>query len=237
MWEMKGEISSLSENNPTRCNFFQLAPSFRVNNEVMKTLRHSLLLIAIALAATSCYWHSPQTIIGSGPLETMDVRVGDFSGVAVTGQCNVHIFIGEETSVVFTAQSQILDFMTYNVKSGVLEIGFRNGYNVKSDREISADITVPSLDYIGITGAGNFEAAGAPQPYLAIHITGSGDVDAMGMEVEDCHISITGAGNCMVNATRSLHVDISGVGNVTYNGNPDVDMDVSGVGNVNRMNP
>jgi len=203
----------------------------------MKTFRHALLFALTTLTVTGCYWHNTQTVIGSGPLETMDVRTGDFTGVTVTGQCNVTIGNGDESAVSVSAESQILDVMTFEVRGGVLEIGFRNGMNVKPGKEISADIVVPSLDYIGITGAGNFDVSGDPQPFLAIDITGSGDVDAMALEVRDCRISITGAGNCRVNATRNLEVVISGVGNVSYSGDPDVDMDVSGVGNVNRLAP
>jgi len=201
----------------------------------MKNIRLLIIFAASGLLATSCYWQQPHTVIGTGPVESMDVNVPVFTGVTVEGQCNVTITTGTEQSVTLLAQSQVLDVMSWEVRGGVLEIGFRRGYNVNPGKDISAEIVVNEMDYISITGAGSFVASGDPQPYLSVYITGSGNVDAAGLEVEDCQVSITGAGNCRVYATRSLNVDISGVGTVFYRGNPDVDYKVSGVGNVSPL--
>jgi hypothetical protein len=198
----------------------------------MKAQTFILIPVLSLLLTTSCFWQFNETVVGKGDVESMDVSVAEFSGVTVTGTCNVDIVIGEEQKVELRAQPEILDVMTYEVKSGILHIGFRRDVNVNTDREIAADIVIPSLNHISVTGAGNFTVSGESQPSLDIHITGTGDVDALNMSVDDCWIVINGAGNCEVTVNDNLDVDISGVGNVYYRGNPSLSSDISGVGNV-----
>jgi hypothetical protein len=155
--------------------------------------------------------------------------------VSVTGECNVDILIGESQHVELSAQPEILDVMTCEVRDKILQIGFKKGTNVNSTREISADIVLPKVSYTAITGAGQFRLEGSPQDYLHIYITGAGDVKAFDMEVDDCLIQITGTGNCEVNVRNSLEVQVSGVGNIFYKGSPTLTSDISGVGNVTAV--
>ncbi len=192
--------------------------------------------IALALLAwiliAGCDGVGNQTIYGSGAVESMEVELPAFEGVSVTGTCNVEIEIGEPQAVEFYAQSEVLEVMTSKVNNGVLEIGFKNGYSVNTSEEIRAEITIPSVNYAGITGAADFEFSGAQQDVLDIYISGAGNVDAYDMPVNECTIRISGTGNCEVHVIDHLDVSISGVGNIWYRGNPTVDTDVSGVGNI-----
>ncbi len=197
----------------------------------MKSFSTIAFVILSFLWVTSCDWTN-QNVVGTGDVESMEVSVSEFSGVTVTGTCDVNIRTGENQHVELRAQSQILDVMTYEVRNGILNIGFRPDVNVNTEKEISADIVVASFDYVGITGAGDFEICGDPQPALDIYITGTGNVEALDMEVDACTIRVIGAGNCKVNVTGSLDVQISGVGNIFYRGTPGLSTDISGVGNV-----
>lgn len=196
---------------------------------MMKNIALGLLL---GIVITGCDGVGNQTIYGSGAVESMEVEVADFEGVSVTGTCNVEIEIGDVQSLEFYAQSEVLDVLTYQVSNGILEIGFKNGYNVNTSEEIRAEITIPSVNYAGITGAADFEFSGAQQDELDIYISGAGNIDGFDMPVNNCNIRISGTGNCEVHVIDHLDVSISGVGNIWYRGNPTVDTDVSGVGNI-----
>lgn len=195
-------------------------------------MKYFALVLFLGIVLSGCDGVGNQTINGSGAVESMEVEVPAFEGVTVTGTCNVDIEIGELQSVEFYAQPEVLDVLTYRVRDGILEIGFKDGYTVHTSEEIRAEITVPSLNYAGITGAADFEFAGAQQDVLDIYITGAGNVDAFDMQVKDCSIRISGTGNCEVHVIEHLDVSISGVGNIWYRGNPTVDTDISGVGNI-----
>jgi len=196
----------------------------------------AIVLIA-GLLVSACDGVGNQTIHGTGDVESMELEVAAFEGVNVTGTCNVDIHIGETQDVEFYAQSEVLDVMTYTVSDGILEIGFKKGYSVNTNEEIRAEITIPSLNFIGVTGAGDYELSGELQDVLDIYITGVGDIEAYDMQVNDCNIRISGTGNCHVHVNTMLDIMISGVGNIWYRGNPTVNTDVSGVGNVTPENP
>jgi hypothetical protein len=198
----------------------------------MKAVRIISLFLVTSSLATSCYWYGSRTVVGSGDVESMEVSVEAFSGVSVTGACDVNIQIGENQEVWLQAQPQILDVMTYRVSSGILHIGFKPDVSVNTKKDITADIVIPALDYISVTGAGDFHLSGPSQPLLDIDITGTGNVNAYGMEVEDCTVRISGAGNCELHVSNTLDVQISGVGTVFYKGNPELNTEVSGVGNI-----
>ena len=202
----------------------------------MKTIKILSISILSVLLIASCDWYAPQTVIGSGDLESMEVMVSEFNGVSVTGQCNVDIQIGETQFVEISAQPQILDVMSYEVKNGILEIGFKHGYTVNSHKDISANIVIPELSYIAVTGAGDFKLNGEKQEFLDIYITGAGNVNAFGMEADNCGIEISGSGNCEVAVTSSLDVHVSGVGNIFYKGTPALSSEISGLGNVTAVN-
>ena len=153
--------------------------------KIMKTTYKFLSLsFIIVLFISSCDWYGDNHVVGSGDVETMEVSLSEFSGVSVTGTCNVDIHIGDEQKVELIAQSEILDVMTYEVKDHVLYIGFKNGTTIKNSKEISAEIVIPSVSYIAVTGAGDFMLDGSRQESLDIYITGTGDINAFDMEVK-----------------------------------------------------
>ena len=198
----------------------------------MKRINSIALALLTGIALSGCDWQGNQTIIGTGDVESMDVQLPGFEGVGIEGTCNVEILIGEPQSVTFYAQPEILEVLTYKVKNGILQIGFKPDCSVNTSEEISARIVIPSLSFAAVTGAGDFILSGDRQALLDIHITGTGNLKAFEMEVKECNIRISGAGNCEVNVIDNLDVKISGMGNVWYKGSPSLTTDVSGVGNV-----
>jgi len=198
-------------------------------------MKRSIYISAILLAGFvlfSCEGIGNKTIVGSGPVESMEVELQAFKGVNVTGRCNVDIEIGESRTVTFYAQSEILDILTYEVDNETLEIGFKKGYSINSSKEILAEITVPVLEFAGVTGAGDYVLSGAQQERLDIFVTGVGNVSAYDMPVNTCNIRISGTSSCQVHVNELLDVVISGVGDILYRGDPDVNSQISGVGNV-----
>ena len=198
----------------------------------MKNFGIITIFVSAILILSGCDFHNSRTVIGTGDVRSMEVQVPEFNGVTVIGSCNVDIRIGEPQFVELSAQQEVLDVMTYKVVGSVLEISFDPDYNVNSTKEISADITIPAISYIAVTGSGDFELSGDKQENLDIHITGAGDVVAYEMEVDNCTINISGTGNCKVWVNHILDVDISGVGMIYVKGDPTITSSISGVGTI-----
>jgi len=202
----------------------------------MNTIRYISMMIIAGFLITACDSHCFRTVVGTGDVVSMEIQVPAFTGVSVTGTCNVDIETGEPQEVELSAQQEVLDVMTYEVKGGILHIGFDPDYSVNTNKEISADIVIPAVSSIAVTGVGDFDLSGSKQASLDINITGTGNVDAFDMEVDDCTIRISGTGNCEVRVNNSLDIIVSGVGNVFYKGNPEITSSISGVGNVTDVN-
>lgn len=198
----------------------------------MQTLRLLITISFISATFSACDLHGPKTVVGSGPVETEEIPVSGFTGISVTGKCNVDITIGDEFHVEYHAQQQVLNVMTAEVRSAILNIGFNPDYNVNTNEEIAASIVLPAINFVGLSGAGGFVLNGEKQAKLDIQISGTGDVYAFDMEVDECTIGISGVGNCEVNVLEKLQVMVSGVGNIFYKGSPDISSDISGVGNI-----
>ena len=201
----------------------------------MKTNSAIFGILFLAIGITSCTNYHSSNVVGSGDVVSMEVEPGSFTGVSVTGECNVNIQIGEAEPVTLSAQQQVLDVMTYVVKNNILQIGFKQGVSVNTDKEIRADIVIPEASYVAVTGAGDFHLEGSDQESLDIYITGAGNVSAFDMKVDDCQIRISGTDNCEVSVEKSLYVQVSGVGNVFYKGSPSLSSDISGVGNISAV--
>ena len=201
----------------------------------MKTNITFFGILFFIMGITSCNNYNSSDVVGSGDVVSMEVEVGEFTGVSVTGKCNVNILIGEAEPVVISAQQQVLDVMTYEVKNDILQIGFKQGVSVNTNKEIRADIVIPEASYVAVTGAGDFHLEGTGQERLDIYITGAGKVSAFDMEIDDCTIRISGSGNCEVSVVENLSVQISGVGDIFYKGNPTLTSDISGVGNITAV--
>jgi hypothetical protein len=148
------------------------------------------------------------------------------------GVTNVYLTIGTPQSVILRAQKEILDLMTYNVANNELILSFKENSSFTTSKEISAVITVPSLNKITSAGTGNFKLSGAKQNELSITIIGTGNVEAYDLEVDNCNISITGTGNCRVRVNSILNATLTGTGNLYYKGNPSISATTVGTGSI-----
>lgn len=194
-----------------------------------------IMIPMIGFIMAGCEKDDLVTIVGSGEVVSIEKELPVINGITVNGTCNVEIEIGTVQFVEFFAQSEILDVLSYEVKRGILYIGFQPGYSVETSKEISAHIVLPSVSFLSITGAGSFNLSGAQQDNLDIDISGSGNVKALEMEVKECAIQISGAGDCEVNVINKLDVTITGAGNVTYLGSPSLTTEIIGTGNVTAI--
>lgn len=203
----------------------------------MKSRIIVVMIIATMLIINSCDNQNIETVSGTGDVLTMEVDVPVFDGININGTCDVEIMIGDTQSVEFYAQSEIIEVLDYEVKNQILSIGFKPNYTIVTNKSITAQIVVPSVSSLAISGKGNFKLIGPKQEMLDIRITGSGDVKAFDMEVNNSTISISGVGNCEINAVKNLDVTISGIGTVLYLGNPKRSINITGEGAVTPFTP
>ena len=195
------------------------------------------ILITAVILMGGCDVFSPnETVEGTGPLVSRDISVSAFTKIASSGIANVNIVESDSQAVTFTAQSEILDVMTYKVTSGTLILSFEEDTNIKTSKDITIDIQGPEIDYIDAEGTGDWTLAGSLKENFYIGLTGTGDVHAYDQEITNCEINSTGTGSIWIRVADQLDIELTGTGNVYYKGRPIIDADITGTGNLISQN-
>ena len=199
----------------------------------------NMILIALVLSSFlgSCGIFEPnERIVGTGPVVSATIEVGSFSKVESIGTADVNIIEADSQVVTFSAQSEILEVMTYEVSNGTLILDFEDNVNIKTSKDITIDIEVPRIEAIFAEGTGDWHLTGSLQDDLTIDITGTGDVHAYNQPLTNCDVSSTGTGSAWVHVDNQLDVDLTGTGDVHYKGRPAINVDISGVGKLINEN-
>jgi hypothetical protein len=186
---------------------------------------------------------------GSGVPATQSRDLAAFSSVDLAGSNNVVIRIGEQQSVVVTADDNVVDRITTEVRSDQLVIANTPGsFTTKSPT--SVEVTVPTLDALTLSGSGNIVLEGIAAESLEVTLPGSGTLTGSGtatrldvtvdgsgtvqfteLVAKDVRAAVGGSGSIFVTATESLDAAVSGSGAILYAGNPqDVTKSVTGMG-------
>ncbi len=188
---------------------------------------------------------------GSGISATQTRALGEFHAIRLEGSCDVQATVGGTQSIQITADDNLIDDLTTEVKDGVLVIGTRPGKNLWFRVDTHATISVPRLDGMhiegsgdvtitgvgaedfkaGIEGSGSMRVAGKATK-LSLAIEGSGDADLSALECQDVSVSIDGSGDARVRCSGNLSASVSGSGDIDYIGSPHTSISISGSGEV-----
>ena len=199
------------------------------------------------MSINSC---NPNAIHGSGIAKTESRAMASFSKIDLAGSPDVEVAIGPAASVAVTADDNILSIIETTVEGDTLRIESKGSYNTSLG--VKVKITVPTLDGVSVSGAGDIHVTGLKAgemeagvtgsgdvtlngvvDRLRAHITGSGDLRAGELGAKDVRVTVTGSGDATVHATEELDASVTGSGDVRYSGNPpQVRKNVTGSGDI-----
>jgi hypothetical protein len=205
------------------------------------------LFAATLFILASC---SKDRITGEGAVTTEDRNVSNFTKVSTNGSTDVHIVKGTSFSVQVKGYSNLLPYFETKLHNNTLEVGYRNGTNVRNDN-LEVFVTMPAFDGANISGSANIDVKGAftsnvvdasisgsgnidiesgTSQVFDIDISGSGNVRAFGLTADRAEVSLSGSGTAEVKAVTHLKANIAGSGNIYYKGLPAIESSVSGSG-------
>jgi putative autotransporter adhesin-like protein len=218
-------------------------------------LAHSVyrdVMQAIASGCSNCVQvnNGGPMIKGSGNITTQNRTVPPFTSIRLESPADVVIDRTGTQSVSVSADDNLVDFFTSEVKDGTLYLGVANDKSFQA-RSVAYRITVADLRAIEVRGSGDVEADHLDGPVLSVSImgsgdmrlagrtddftlsiSGSGDIDAANLNAKRAKAVIRGSGDATVNASEALDVQISGSGDLHYVGSPKLTQDVRGSGSV-----
>jgi hypothetical protein len=214
-------------------------------------------ILALILAAVLLAWvvtrdgsESSTVVAGSGVAASETREVAPFSAVELAGANDVTIRVGGDQRVVVSADDNLIELVTTDVRGDVLVIDSSGSFDAVTP--MGVEITVPTLDDVSLSGSGAIVVDGGELEGLAVTLPGAGTIRAVGtvatLDVDisgageadlsqlvagDANVDVSGAGAVLVHVTGTLDVDVSGTGSVIYTGDPDqVEQSITGTGSV-----
>ncbi len=160
-----------------------------MNRKFLKII--SLLTMGL-LFITAC---GLRTIQGSGDVITESRDVSGFDSVSLTGIGRVIITQGDEESLTIEADDNLFEYITSEVKSGTLELGFTDNVRIDSTSSITFTVGVKELTGLDSTGTGSIEIGELGADNLNISTSGTGSISIGTLTATDLVANAEGTGD------------------------------------------
>lgn len=171
------------------------------------------LIVLVASLSLSCGGPYPM-VVGNGVLATVERAVPGTTAVTVATSGDLTIRLGSPASVTITAEENLLQYLTSDVRGGELVLGTEPHVNLSATRGFSYVLTVPSLTAITVSSSGSVTAPALTAPDFALAVKSSGSITLSSLEANNLTTRIESSGSVRVNngavAKHSLTIQSSG---------------------------
>lgn len=198
-------------------------------------------LLILVMVAASCRQNK---VKGTGTIETQSRDVTAFSAIKIEAPVDVKIkFVaGTTPGIQFKGYPNVLKEIKTEVESGVLRIYNDDLIHFRNNEEIAAEITVPTLNALTISGVSDVDMQGKlVTGGFDIVVVGAGDIIIESINADALNVTLSGAGNLQVKGgeVNKVNYEVTGAGEiasfplqckeatVTVTGMGDVDISVA----------
>ena len=183
----------------------------------MTNTNHSLLLSTLLATMTL-----PATPLFAAQTVTETRDLSGFNTVKFTSDGDVSIREGEDFAVVVTGPADLVEKAKTLVRDETLKI-FTPGKNWLGGGEtddLHFAVTMPRIDGVHLTGAGDIDVGPLVTKNLSVTVTGSGDILMDDTTAKDVTLSVTGSGNIEIKQLEAItsSATISGSGDIEVSG-------------------
>jgi len=166
------------------------------------------------------------SIRGNGRMVTKTPSVRDFDRVELTGSGDLVIVQSGETSVSYTVDENLAQYIQAEVRAGTLYLGWNKKARMRRLRPVRGphfEVSAPMLEHIGCSGSGEIDARRLEVEDLTVVVSGSGNVGLGEVEARDIEVRVSGSGNVRVDALNAddVAVGLSGSGGARLDGRAD----------------
>jgi hypothetical protein len=190
----------------------------------MRSFIVSAMLMAVALGA------SAEIVIGNGKIETERRKLPAFRSIALSGSGTLRVHKGDR-KVEVTTDSNILPYITTDVSSGELRIGFKPALEIRRPTKLVFDVTLPELSGLGVSGSGEAYVDAFSGDSFSGELSGSGGIKA---DLDYTKVSLRSSGSGGYDAAvkaRDFRFRCSGSGGAVIEGSADSsEIELSGSG-------
>ena len=169
-----------------------------------------ILSFFILISISSCE-KSLVGLKGEGDLVTQEITLSEFNSIDMAISADVVFIKGDIQKVEISAQQNIIDNITKEIKTGEWEISYIK--NVSTHKDIKIIITVSEVKSIVLSGSGNISTSDKfIGDKINLKISGSGSIN-FETEMDKGNISIPGSGDInLIGEITEQEISISGSG-------------------------
>ncbi len=213
------------------------------------------LLTFLILSAFSIGCGSPP-VTGSGVPKSEDRNLSEsIQSISLYGIGQMKVIIGDQASLKVTADENMLQYVTSEVKDGRLSVGVGNGSYVWHNPP-QCLMTIPELKSITLEGQTQMDVEGLNEASLSIEADGQCSIvlsgtaaeqiirlegqcvcDATNLKGTTAIVNSKGQCNIRLSSLQSVEGEIGGVAVLLYQGNPMLKIQTNDAAKVSLLQP
>lgn len=206
----------------------------------MKKVLVALCTLVVATSCISINIGNGKTIHCKGPVVEKNMELSDFTAIVVNGSSDLTFSQADAFSVVVTANEEVFEYIDYKVENGVLNIGTKNGMNIRAEKYEVA-VTLPYAESITLNGAADINQKGSyvSDKDLKVQVNGAGDLCFVSIQVPGLLFSANGASDIKASGldVQNLVVNVNGAGDAVLSGKAvTAHFSVNGAGDIDARN-
>ena len=182
-------------------------------------MKNSILLLAaiMCFSVTNAQWWGGKKIKGNGNVTTETRNTGDYDGIKCAGSMDYILVAGTEGKITIEAESNLMEYITTEIKNNNLIIKVKKGYNLKPSFNKAFKVTIPFRDISSVSLAGSGDVWNEDtikSNSLDVSLAGSGDM-VLEVEANTVEGSLAGSGDMTLKGnTNDLTVKLAGSGDI-----------------------
>ncbi len=209
------------------------------------------ILTGIIFTYNACKKETSCTI-GNGDVVQEQRELDTFKEVSIIGAFTTTIYQGQNSTVDFFAESNIIPLIRTDVSNLQLRIILQDGSCYSTNQAVAVSVNSPDYEQINIDGSGNVNANNLNLDELTFNLNGSGNLSTI-IALQKLTLNLTGSGNANIvgNGNQgdytlsgsgniyasnflqdTVYVSNSGSGDVHINVSALLDVTITGSGNV-----
>lgn len=176
-----------------------------------------ILLVAVASTAWLRLQMSPAEEL-SGGRATLTPALTNFTGIEVSGGWELTVARGDSWRVALDVPAEFESRIEARVVDGRLRLGLSDGLWLGSfdEQEFSADVTMPRLESLAVSGASEIDFSGFQGGQLEITVSGAAEIDGDSSRLDALTLTMSGAGDVNLSEVpvTDAEVSVSGAASV-----------------------
>ena len=184
----------------------------------MKTGIITILTGMVALASCSII---VDCIDGNGIMKSEERTASSFTAIANETSFNVVYVQGSEYNITVDAESNIMPYITTDIRGGALEVStLRGSHCLRYSTQPVITVTAPYISELVNAGSGDIVAGDLEGEDVKLVASGSGKIFAGAVAGEDVSVVVSGSGNIQTDeiSSTTFKATLSGSGDLTVSG-------------------